>query len=240
MRILIADDEAPARTRLASLLMELGLPWKVVGQAADGDQVLLACEGGDIDLVLMDIRMPGTHGMAAAQRLTALAHPPAVIFTTAYEQHALAAFEADAVDYLLKPIRKDRLLRALQKAQATALAVAAADADVSGDALTVSQRGRMQRIPLSQVIYLQADSKYVRVRYDGGEALIEDSLVSIEARFPDRFLRVHRAALVAPARLVALQKTAEGVALRLQGLAECLPVSRRHLPVVRQRLKSMS
>jgi two-component system response regulator AlgR len=238
MRILIADDEALARTRLASLLAELGPPWQLAGQAADGDQALAACQSGDIDLVLMDIRMPGTNGLAAAQRLTTLPRPPAVIFTTAFDQHALAAFEADAVDYLLKPIRKDRLLRALQKALAATLAQAVVSTDASGEALTVSQRGQLQRIPLSQVIYLQADSKYVRVRHEGGEALIEDSLVSIEERFPGRFLRVHRATLVAPGRLAGLLKSADGMELQLLGLDERLPVSRRHLPEVRQRLKS--
>jgi len=238
MRILIADDELLARVRLASLLAELGAPWQLAGQAADGEQVLVACEGGDIDLVLMDIRMPGTHGLAAAQRLTALPRPPAVIFTTAYDQHALAAFEADAVDYLLKPIRKDRLLRALQKAQAAALATAAAGAEAAGEALTACQRGQLQRIPLSQVVYLQADSKYVRVRHDSGEALIEESLVSIEERFPGRFLRVHRSTLVAPARLAGLHKTDDGMVLQLLGLDERLPVSRRHLAEVRQRLKA--
>lgn len=234
MRILIADDEAPARARLASLIAELGPPWQVVGQAADGDQVLAACADGNVDLVLLDIRMPGTHGLAAAQRLAAQAHPPVVVFTTAYEQHALAAFEADAIDYLLKPIRKERLLRALQKARATATPVPPVD---DGEALTISQRGVVQRIPLAQVIYLQADSKYVRVRHGGGEALSEDSLVSIEERFPGRFLRVHRSVLVDPARMLRLERGDDGMLLSLQGSDERLPVSRRHLPAVRQRLK---
>lgn len=234
MRILIADDEAHARARLASLVAELGPSWQVVGQAADGDAVLQVCGAGGVDVVLMDIRMPGTHGLAAAQRLAQLPSPPAVIFTTAYDQHALAAFEADAVDYLLKPIRKDRLLRALQKAQASAVTLQVGPDD---DTLTASSRGMLQRIPLSQVLYLQADSKYVRVRYDGGEALIEDSLVSIEERFPSRFLRIHRATLVAPTRLATLHKSDEGVEVQLLGLEERLLVSRRHLPQVRLHLK---
>ncbi len=234
MRVLIADDEAPARARLASLLAELGPPWQVVAQAGDGDTVIACCAGGDVDVVLLDIRMPGTHGLAAAQYLAGLSRPPAVIFTTAYDQHALAAFEADATDYLLKPIRKDRLLRALQKAQAAVASTPPTD----GDALTESTRGGLRRIPLGQVLYLQADSKYVRVRHDGGEALIEDSLVSIEERFPERFLRIHRGTLIAPQRLSGLHKGEAGMEVALLGVSERLPVSRRHLPAVRLRLKS--
>lgn len=239
MRILIADDEAPARARLASLLEELGPPWQLAGQAGNGEETVSACADGSIDLVLMDIRMPGTNGLTAAQRLAALPRPPAVIFTTAYDQHALDAFEANATDYLLKPIRKDRLLRALQKAETLSRARLHARTDQGeGEALTASHRGVMERIPLTQVIYLQADSKYVKVRHEGGEALIEDSLVSIEERFPDRFLRVHRSTLVAPGRIAGLVKADDGVELTLLGLSERLPVSRRHLPGVRQRLKA--
>lgn len=234
MRILIADDEAPARARLASLLAELGTPWQVVAQASDGDTVIACCARGEVDVVLLDIRMPGTHGLAAAQYLATLPRPPAVIFTTAYDQHALAAFEADAIDYLLKPIRKERLLRALQKAQASMLAATAADDD---DAITVTLRGGLQRIPLGLVYFLQADSKYVRVRHEGGEALTEDSLVSLEERFPDRFLRIHRGVLVAQTRLVGLVKDTDGMAVQLAGVEDRLPVSRRHLPTVRQWLK---
>jgi two-component system response regulator AlgR len=239
MRILIADDEAHARARLASLLAELGQPWQLAGQAANGDQAIEQCRNGDIDLVLMDIRMPGTDGLAAARQLATLRYPPAVIFTTAYDQHALAAFEANGIDYLLKPVRKDRLLRALRKAEAVQRARLQARVEPGdGETLTASHRGVVQRIPLAQVIYLQADSKYVRVRHEGGEALLEDSLVSIEERYPGQFLRVHRAVLVAPQRIAGLEKSEEGAELSLLGLGERLPVSRRHLPEVRQRLKA--
>lgn len=240
MRILIADDEAPARARLASLLEELGPPWQLVGQAANGEQALASCADGGVDLVLMDVRMPGVHGLAAAQQLAESSHPPAVIFTTAYDQHALAAFEANAVDYLLKPIRKERLLKALQKAQVLSRAQlqALTAVDEGGECLTASHRGVMERIPLAQVVYLTADSKYVRVRHEAGEALIEDSLKSIEERYPGRFLRVHRATLVVPSRIAGLVKGVEGPELTLMGLAERLPVSRRHLPAVRQQLKA--
>lgn len=236
MRILVVDDEAPARARLTSLIAELGPPWQVAGEAANGDDAVAACVAGNVDLVLMDIRMPGTGGLEAARRLGALSRPPVVIFTTAYDQHALAAFEADALDYLLKPIRKERLLRALQKARGMAPRGAQ---PVEKDVITASHRGGVQRIPLSQVIYLQADSKYVRVRHEGGEALVEDSLVSLEERFPDRFLRVHRAVLVAPGRLAGLEKREDGMVLSLVGVDERLPVSRRHLAEVRQRLKDV-
>jgi len=238
MRVLIADDEPHARARLASLLLELGPSWQLAGQAENGEQVLARCRDGDVDLVLLDVRMPGIHGLEAARRLAELPNPPAVIFTTAYDAHALAAFEANAVDYLLKPIRRERLQRALEKAAALRQAgLRPPEAADDEPALTVSQRGRLQRIPLQRVIYLQADSKYVRVRHEDGEALLEDSLVSIEERFPGRFLRVHRAVLVAPERITGLVRDEHGTALTLQGLSERLPVSRRHLPVLRQRLR---
>ncbi len=241
MRILVVDDEAPARARLAALLGELGPQYRLAGTAASGAEALAACRHGGVDLVLMDIRMPGMDGLAAGCALAAMAAPPAVIFTTAYEEHALAAFEANAVDYLLKPVRRSRLESALQRAQRPsrvqleALALGAGDTD---PAITATYRGGLQRIPLAEVLYLRADSKYVVVRHRGGEALVEDSLASFEHRFPGRFRRVHRAALVTPAAVLGLARTADGrVVLTFRDLADQVEVSRRHLPSLRAWLK---
>jgi two-component system response regulator AlgR len=237
MNILIADDEAPARTRLRSLLQGMAPSVEVVGEAADGEAVLAFCRARPVDLVLLDIRMPGMDGIQAALHLAELAPPPAVIFTTASEEHALAAFDADAIDYLLKPIRRERLQAALLKARR--LSEAQHAALLEQDAyLLASFRGGVQRIPLSTVRYLRADSKYVEVGHVGGEALVEESLRSIEARWPGRFERVHRNALVTPSFVRALEKGPDGrMLLRISGSARPLEVSRRHLPAVRRWLK---
>jgi two-component system response regulator AlgR len=194
-----------------------------------------------VDLVLLDIRMPGMDGLAAARELARMPAPPAVIFTTAYEEHALAAFDANAVDYLLKPIRRARLEAALQRArrptraQLEALDLAPAE---TGPTIAATYRGGLQRIPVAEVLYLRADSKYVVVRHAHGEALVEESLASFEERFPGRFRRVHRNALVTPAAVQGLEKTPDGRSvLTFRGLADQVEVSRRHLPAVRAWLR---
>lgn len=244
MKILVVDDEAPARDRLVALLAELGPEFELAGTARNGAEAVAACGAGAVDLVLMDVRMPGLDGLAAARRLAALAAPPAVIFTTAYGEHALAAFDANAVDYLLKPIRRDRLQTALRRARRPSriqLESLANGGDAAAPSITASYRGGLQRIPLADVLYLQADSKYVVVRHHGGEALIEESLASFEERFPRRFRRVHRATLVTASAVRGLVKTPEGrVVLTFHGLADQVEVSRRHLPEVRAWLRGPS
>jgi len=236
VRILIADDEAPARARLAALLAAASGGYEVVAQAANGAEVLAQCEQCAVDLVLLDIRMPGTDGIQAALALAEHANPPAVVFVTAYDEHALAAFEANAIDYLLKPVRPERLMRALEKARALSGDQQSALANV-GAYLNVSYRGGMSRIPASDVIFLRADSKYVEVWYPGGMALTEESLRAIEDRLPDVFLRVHRNALVAPDRVRELRKGGGRLLLLLHGSDEPVEVSRRHAPAVRQLLR---
>ena len=241
MRILIVDDEAPARARLVALLEELPGDFRLAGTAATGAEALAACRHGGVDLVLLDIRMPGMDGLAAARELAAMPAPPAVIFTTAYGEHALAAFDANAVDYLLKPIRRSRLEAALQRAcrptraQLEALALTESDA---GPAISATFRGGLQRVPLADVLYLRADSKYVVVRHRGGELLVEDSLASFEERFPGRFRRIHRAALVTAAAVQGLARTADGrTVVTFHGLPDQVEVSRRHLAGVRAWLR---
>ncbi|MFM1892576.1 MAG: two-component system, LytT family, response regulator AlgR [Pseudomonadota bacterium] len=241
MKILVVDDEALARERLIALLAELGPGYELAGSAGNGAEALAACAAGAVDLVLLDIRMPGMDGLAAARELAQMPAPPAVIFTTAYEEHALAAFDANAVDYLLKPIRRSRLEAALQRARRpTRAQLEALDIGTGepGPAIAATYRGGLQRIPLADVIYLRADSKYVVVRHAQGEALVEDSLASFEERFPGRFRRVHRSALVTPAAVQGLAKTPDGrTVLTFRGLDDQVEVSRRHLPAVRAWLR---
>ncbi|MCB1800908.1 MAG: response regulator transcription factor [Gammaproteobacteria bacterium] len=236
MRVLIADDEAPARARLAALLASAGASCEVVGQAANGAEVLAMCADTAVDLVLLDIRMPGMDGIEAALTLAARPDPPAVVFVTAYDEHALAAFEANAIDYLLKPVRPERLRRALDKARALSpdqqLALG------GGGFITVSYRGGQQRIPADEVIFLRADSKYVEVWHTEGMALTEESLRAIEERLSGRFLRVNRNALVVADRVRGIARGAGGESrLSLAGCDETVEVSRRHLAGVRRLLR---
>ncbi|MES9900377.1 MAG: LytTR family DNA-binding domain-containing protein [Sedimenticola sp.] len=243
MNILIADDELHARARLRSLIEEIGPPYRVVDEVITGIEVVAACDAQMIDLVLLDISMPGMDGLEAASHLAAQAAPPAVIFVTAYEEHALAAFEKSAVDYLLKPIRRERLEKALKKAQQLTRPQLKALEDLqqgeSEEYISVSFRGGLERIPVADVIFFLADQKYVTVRHSGGEALLEESLKSLEERLGDHFIRIHRNALVSRSRVTGVRRGEEGQSLvSLQGSDLLLEVSRRHLPEVRHLLKS--
>ena len=239
MRILIVDDEELARQRLAQLIEELGPPYELAGEAADGQAALVFCAEQEVDLVLMDIRMPRMDGLEAARALSGGEQPPAIVFTTAYGEYALPAFDSHAVAYLLKPVRKERLRAALEKASVRTRAQLEGAQTGSGQCLSASYRGGVQRIPLSDVYYLRADNKYVVIRHEGGEALLEESLKSLEARLPGRFLRIHRNALVALNRLRGLEKDGMGrFCVTFQDLDERLEVSRRHLAALRQRLKA--
>ncbi len=240
MKVLVVDDEAPARQRLRHLLENLdGV--SVCGEAATGEAALTQYAQLAPDVVLMDIRMPGMDGMEAARHLAGLEAPPAVIFTTAYGDHALEAFEAQAVDYLLKPIRRERLAEALARASRLAprqLAVVAEAGAPARSHLCAQLGGRLQLVPLGEVRYFRADQKYVSVRHSGGEVVIEASLKSLEEEFGARFMRVHRNALVALEHVLALEKDAEGrCLLRLSEIDESIEVSRRHQSAVRRALK---
>jgi len=237
MKVLIADDEAPARARLAALLAAAGPGFEVVAQAANGAEVLDHYEQTPVDLILLDIRMPGMDGIQAALALAERPRPPAVVFVTAYDEHALAAFEANAIDYLLKPVRPERLMRALDKASALNREQRDALAQADGY-LSASYRGGILRVPAGEVIFLRADSKYVEVWHSQGMALSEESLRAIEERLPGSFLRVHRNALVAPGRARELRKGDAGqLLLLLDGSDEPVEVSRRHAPEIRRILR---
>ena len=242
MKVLIADDEPLARSRLQELLAELaaqeGIPIQLVAEVGDGSAAVEAARESQPDVALLDIRMPGMDGIQAALQMAGWEQPPAVIFVTAYDEHALAAFDAHAIDYLLKPIRLQRLQVALQRACLLSRAQRDALEGEDDGSLSVTYRGALQRIPLNEIIYLRAGQKYVEICHQQGLALSDESLKSIEERFPGRFLRIHRNALVAPQQARELSRDDAGQALlSLQGSDERLEVSRRHLPEVRQLLK---
>lgn len=242
MKILIVDDEPLARERLRALLAELAageVVGEVVGEAGDGVAALDAVGRLCPDLVLLDIRMPGMDGLEVARHLAALPQPPAVVFTTAFGDRALEAFEASAVDYLLKPIRRERLAAALERAGVFSRDRAARLAGTSARThLGAIVKGRIRLIPVEEVRYLHADQKYISVVWSGGEHLIEESLKSLEEEFPERFLRIHRNTLVAAEYVSGLERDEGGDGFVLiEGLPVRLPVSRRLLPEVRRRLR---
>lgn len=241
MKILVVDDEALARQRLTSLIEELGSPYELAGEAANGEEALTHFALYGADLVLMDICMPGMGGLEAARCLAEGEHPPAVIFTTAYAEHALEAFETAAQDYLLKPVRQERLLAALQRSQRltrTQLSVVEVAGDQSVPVLRACYQGGVKTLPLNQVIYLRAEAKYVVARHAEGELLLEESLKSLQAQYGDWLLRIHRNALIARSCLAGLERDRVGThRVVLRGCEETLEVSRRHLPDVRRLLR---
>jgi len=243
MKVLIADDEPLARERLRDLLRDAS-GVQIVGEAANGrEAVEMASETG-ADTVLLDISMPVVDGLEAARHLATLDPPPAVIFCTAYDEHALAAFEARAIDYLVKPVRAERLLQALQRAaQLSGDNVVALGREIKGEEkrrshLCARMRGSLRLIPLEEVYYLQAEEKYTIVHHARGEDLIEESLKSLEKEFGDMFLRIHRNCLIAADELMELRRDADGQARAvLRSVDAELEVSRRSLPGLRQRVR---
>ncbi|MBT2323183.1 response regulator transcription factor [Variovorax paradoxus] len=244
LRTLIVDDEALARSRLRTLLADCKSPAaEVVAEAAHGAGAMEHLAGTRFDLVLLDIHMPGIDGLELARSLGRRAEPPAVVFVTAHAMHAVTAFELEAVDYLTKPVRAERLQQALQKAERYLKERrGAAAAEAPQEVLLIQDRGRTERVPMSEVLYLKSEFKYLTVRTATRSHIYDGSLAEFEERHPARFVRVHRNALVARAAIRALEKyddgeDAEGWALRLDGIPEPVVVSRRQLPAVREALK---
>lgn len=240
LNIFLVDDEPLARDRLRTLLADIAgqCPVRIVGEAANGLQALECLRDKQVDVVLCDIRMPGMDGIELASHLGRLAHPPAIIFTTAYDNYAVQAFELNAVDYLLKPVRAQRLLAALQKLPSQPAAIetlAGIGQQLRGGGrshLSCHERGRLLLVPITEVLYFKADLKYVAARTVEREYLLEESLTHLETEYADRFLRLHRAVLVARRALGGFERAAGddaeayGWAL-LRGIPEKLPVSRR-------------
>jgi two-component system response regulator AlgR len=246
VKVLIVDDEKPARDRLRQLIADLG-NYEVVAEAANGEQALSMAATHDPDVVLLDIRMPGVDGIETAHHLNAMASPPAVVFTTAYDEYAIDAFEARAIGYVLKPVRRERLEKALEHAARITgqmLKQLTSDSNLQRRRQHVCTRiqGELRLIPIESVSYFSADQKYVTVHHGDGQDLIDDSLKSLEDEFTDEFVRIHRGVLVAVDQIDRLQKTDDGktrVVLRQDSLADGdeLIISRRHLTNVRNRLK---
>jgi two-component system response regulator AlgR len=251
LRLLIVDDEAPARARLRDVLGDIAqvVPHMIVGEAGDGVDALefLAQPGREVDVVFVDIRMPRLDGIGLAQQLLARPQAPAVIFTTAYDQYAVRAFELNALDYLLKPVRATRLQAALQKLPQTASAAATAAAlqrlaPEGRQHLSSSERGRILLVPLADILYLRAEQKYVTACTAEREYLLEESLTHLEEEFSLHFIRIHRNCLVARRALCGVERTVDadgqpGWQVLLQGRDERLPVSRRQWPLLKSLLK---
>ncbi len=239
LKILIADDEAPARNRLRELLADIP-DVQVIGEARNGKEALELCSDNPPDLLLLDIRMPKMDGIEAAGHLQKFEPPPAIIFTTAYDSYAMQAFEIHAVDYLLKPIRLERLQTAISKARALLPSQLAALKPMQPQRthFSVVERGRVILVPVADVVYLKAELKYITVRTREREYLIEDSLVNIEQEFGEHFLRLHRNCLATRANIMGYEKRpgsngeSHWVAL-LKDVPETIAVSRRQLHVLR-------
>ena len=241
LRVVIADDEPLARERLRSLLVgQEGID--LVAEAADGEQALQACAQHKPDLVLLDIAMPGLDGLEAARHLAAFEPRPAVVFCTAYDAHALSAFEAEAIDYLVKPVRAERLAAALERVRRFAVGRAGgANAGTPRRThLCARLRGSLRLIPIEDVHYLHAEEKYVIVHHTRGEDLIEESLKSLEEEFGERFVRIHRNCLVARHELVELKRNPDGhVQAVLRHGSKPLEVSRRCVAGLREKLQHL-
>jgi two-component system response regulator AlgR len=240
LRILIVDDEPPARARLRSLLEEIA-DTSVVGEAANGHEALAATHELNPDVVLLDVRMPGMDGLEAARHLNVLEEPPAVIFTTAFDQYAVEAFDAHAVGYLLKPVRQEQLAAALTRAgrlTRAQLQKLAAGSDARRTHIAARSREGLKLIPIDEVQYFLADQKYTTVRHLHGEDLIEDSLRLLETEFGAAFTRIHRNALVSVRYLERIERGADGQYLvHLRGCPMPLAVSRRMASELKERLR---
>lgn len=256
--ILIVDDEPVARSRLRELLADMApeFPHRIVGEAANAPEALSQIEVVNPQIVLLDVQMPGMTGIELARHISVRASSgesprpmPLVIFVTAFDEFAVEAFEVRAIDYLLKPVRMQRLLDALRKAvtrlpaeHIQAIDQLAKATNTRRRHLSVHERGRVILVPLEQVIYLKAELKYITVRTREREYLIEESLTSLEEEFGDRFVRIHRNALVARPSIAGFERvtpTGEEESgdpywqVVLRDITERLPVSRRQWSTVK-------
>jgi two-component system response regulator AlgR len=245
LRIFIADDEAPARLRLRALLSDIAadLPNRVVGEATNGleaiERLSALLPEDAADVALVDIRMPGMDGIELAGHLGRLASPPALVFCTAYDQYAVRAFELNAVDYLLKPVRAARLLDALRRVPGRTVPAEVVQSLLPGGRqyLSCSERGRILLVPVRDLLYLRAELKYVTARTAEREYLLEEPLAALEQEFAQRFVRIHRSCLVSRDAVVGFEQLRDGAdghwAVVLKGLDERLPVSRRQWGLIR-------
>ncbi|MCK4744013.1 MAG: response regulator transcription factor [Sulfuriflexus sp.] len=242
MKVLVVDDETLARDRLVSMLQDLDDDYQVVGEAANGLQAIEQVLALQPEVLLLDIHMPGMNGLEVATHLAKHESAPAIIFTTAYDEHALAAFEAQAIAYLLKPIQSEQLATSLKKAQQLRhgqLKEIQTRDESKRSHISVKLRGDLQLIPVASVQYFRADQKYIEMRHSAGISLIEESLKTLEEEFSDSFIRVHRNALIAISAVTGIERDSLGRSyVLLTGCEERLDVSRRHVSAIRQLLKS--
>lgn len=244
MAVFVVDDEEPARQRIKELLNDCNaqIELETVGEAANGVEALEKLASQHADVVLVDIRMPQMDGIELAQHLNKLDKPPVIIFTTAYDNYAIQAFEQHAIDYLLKPIRLGRLFEALTRARAAVPVKSEVLQELMPEPrknLSIHERGKILLIPVESILYLRAEMKYITVRTAEREYLAEESLGSLEKEFAVRFIRIHRNCLVAKSEIESFEKVAEEGneshwTVRLKGLEERLPISRRQQHVVKE------
>ncbi|MBO6557628.1 MAG: response regulator transcription factor [Pseudomonadales bacterium] len=246
MKVFVVDDERLARDRLVRMVETLD-DYVVVGTAESGEEAVREAIKLEPDVVLLDIRMPGMDGLEAGKQLSTLASPPAVIFCTAFGEHAIEAFDVSASGYLMKPVRREALQDALGKASKVNRVQMEA---IMGRDETLQERSRthisaktrrgIELIPLSEVKFFQADHKYVTVRHEGGEVLIDDTLRDLENEFGDKVVRIHRNALVMMDHLEGLERDPSGhYQVRMRGIDERLDVSRRHVSGLRRLVQTL-
>ncbi len=250
LSVMIVDDEAPARARLRDLLSDIAgeVPNAVVAEAANGLLAIEAIAAHAVDVMLVDIRMPKMDGIELARHIAQLEQPPALIFVTAFDGYAVQAFELNAIDYLVKPVRAQRLAAALHKVRQSRPAPPQLLAQLQQGArthLSCHERGRLMLIPLAEILYLKADLKYVTARTVNREYLLDESLTHLELEFSERFIRLHRSALAAKDAIAGFEKCLDENAetqwqALLRGIPERLPVSRRQWPLVKSYARQLS
>ena len=244
LRVLVIDDEAPARKRLCDILHDCAaqVPLQIVAEASDGTDALEWLNRDEADVAFVDVRMPSMDGIEFARHAQKLARPPAIVFTTAFDAYAVKAFEVNAMDYLLKPIRRERLALALQKVRKRTQDAVGHLPDVSRRArrhLSVVERGRVVLVAIPEILYLRAEAKYVTIRTAERELLLEESLSSLETEFAEEFVRIHRSCLVRSEAIAGFERVndpesdSRWVAIVAQ-TGERLPVSRRQQHIVRE------
>ncbi|MGI9288190.1 MAG: LytR/AlgR family response regulator transcription factor [Pseudomonadales bacterium] len=247
MNVLIVDDEPLARDRLKRMVNDTQ-KWRVVAEAANGQEAVALSDRTQPDVILMDVRMPEMDGVTAARQIAQAKHAPAIIFCTAYDDYGVEAIDAQAAGYLLKPVRQENLLIALEKArQVNKLQLMSLEAANDSDRslkqrthITSRSRRGIQMVPMEEIRVFLADHKYVTAYHSGGELLIDDTLKELEAEYPDKLLRIHRNALVALRHVQGMERNEEGVhCVRLTEVEHLPQVSRRHLPKVRKLLQNL-
>ena len=244
LKILVVDDELPARNRLKEILQDVSetVSLSVVAEASDGLKAITLLNDTAVDIVLLDIRMPGMDGIEVARHAQNLARPPAVIFTTAFDAYAVKAFELNAVDYLLKPIRAERLQAALEKARGRMGAAQPGLAQLQHQArshLSVSERGKILLVPVADILFLRAELKYITLKTGQWEYLLEESLTNLEEEFGEHFVRIHRSCLVARSAIRGFERATEAAGdghwvVMLNGVDEKLAISRRQQHIIRE------